>query len=362
MYKSFKKIVVLTLVILLVTITESSVKAETVDDLRDLVGNPRASSEESRAEIKTFLSVYGQAELKGELTSMLDTIEKDERAKSDKKLLELEAKKAKEEQNLLSLISKDEDVMSILSIVNTLESIESDIDDVTIKPVNIMMEDEITKDYSDKYDYIQSLLASIENDYTIGDIGRGLKPPTDGMFKLADAFGVYLDSATNTKKVNNRGVRLIALKYKDTAVKSQWNGKVKEIKNGKITIKHGTSLVTIYSKVKDVKVGVGDKVKQYEILGSVDGESLYFEIKLDTYYIDPMMVYGAEGVEAYYNWVAANPSRIITINDVSSFKNKEDAVVEVETKDNTKVTTNDDGSINAALPDNYVAPNTGVLN
>ena len=351
--------VVAAVILILSTFNINTAKADTVDDLRDLAGYHRVNSAETRAEIKGFISVYKQAETAQELASMINTIEKTEKANKDKKLLELSNKKAKEEQNLLNLVSNDMEVYDILSSVNKLESIVSEVKQVDSKPISIEVGEVSTEEYEGKYDYMQSLISSMGNDYEIGEIGRDMDYVTEGIFKLKDAFGVYLDKDTNTKRVNNKGVRLYALTYDKTPVKAQWNGVVKSVKGGKIVIKHGPSLETTYSKLKDIQVSVGDKVSQYDLLGDIDGDSLYFAVKLDTLYIDPMMLYGAKGVDLYYEWVNANPARIIELNDMSNFKNKADvAEVEEEVEETTK---NADGSINATLPDDYVSPNPGVL-
>lgn len=364
MTKRFRRIVGLTLIISMSALSKNYIKAETVDDLRELLGYHRANSIATISEVARILENKRDSDEAKEIASRVSTIEKRLKAESEEKLDKLINEKASKEDLLLSLLSTDEHVYKIMPVLRELDGIVYDIQKSNIGNINIIINTDTYENIEEEYEYAKMMLESIENDIELGDIGRGLKPPTSGIFKLSDAFGTYLDADTSTQEVQNKGVGLLALKYENTLVLCQWHGKVKSIKDGKITIQHGPSLVTVYNKIKDIKVKTGDTVKQYDELGNVDGESLYFSIKLDGKYIDPMMVYGVEGVEAYFNWVQANPSRIITVNDMSNIKNKiEDTKDKIDNTptEGTEGLDMDENTIKATLPDDYEAPNPGVL-
>ena len=357
-----KGILVIALIFTVSTFNRNYVKAETVDDLRDILGYHRANSKETLEEIEKIQDLKKRAELDANMAEYIKELNNEKELKRQEAKIKLENEKEQKEQELLLKISSDASVNEVLQVVRDIEVINEEIK--SSYKVNSIIEIEVknTEDLDELYNYSQMILESIENDLEIGDIGRGLKPPTSGVFIVADAFGEYKDKNTGENVVSNTAIELKGLVYEDTTIISQWNGTIESINKGKIVIRHGPALKTIYNKVRDIKVKEGTKVKQYDKLGMLDGESLHFSIELDGKYIDPLMVYGVEGIEKYFDWVNANPSRIITLNDMSNIKNKADEPSDeteekvIEAKDEEQ-----DGTIKATLPDDYETPNPGIL-
>lgn len=351
-------------ILILSTSNRINVKAETVDDLREVTGNRRINTIETITEINQILKRKQDSDEVKELAEYASVIEEKLIKKNEEELKKLYDDKLEKEKVLLELVSNDQPVYAVLTVLKDLEDIVNRIQQLnSAKNLSISIQVDEDDSIDEQYEYAKGMLESIENDFELGHIGKGLKPPTSGIFKLTEAYGIYLDNEAGTTKIHNDFVRFKTLNYEDTIIVSQWNGKIKSIDNGKIVIQHGPSLITEYDKIKDIKVKVGDIVKQYEELGVADGDDIYFAVKLDGKYIDPMTIYGEEGIKIYYDWVNANPFRIIQVNDMSKVKNEVEIEVEpILINDNqSNNIDNQEDVINATLPEDYEAPNPGII-
>lgn len=180
----------------------------------------------------------------------------------------------------------------------------------------------------DKYSSEKLVVYESENDinsrwYDIGSIGGTLKMCVDRTF-IVRPFGYEVefdDSLDKYVAVGDKNRSLWLAASVGDNVKAQFNGVVLSIekdKNGdgtqNICIKHGNNVFTIYKHLhlKD-RLGVGDHVKQYEVLGTA-GKSLneeytnHIEIELiiDKTYINPLLMYGSSGKGMYENLIRSS--------------------------------------------------------
>lgn len=103
----------------------------------------------------------------------------------------------------------------------------------------------------------------------------------------------------------NRGIDITMKDKKEFQVAAALSGTVSNIQNDDllgnvIEIKHDDGVVTQYQSVKDIKVSVGDKVKQGQVIATSNtsqlnqeaGTHLHFEIRKDNVPVNPVSYFG----------------------------------------------------------------------
>ena len=130
-----------------------------------------------------------------------------------------------------------------------------------------------------------------------------------------------------------------------TMVISQWNGIVSKIYESEmmgktIEISHGNNLKTVYSNLSEIKVAVGQRVKQYDVIalsgdtGKVNQGQLHFTVYLDGETINPIYLYGSMGLHAFQTFVSENPERYLEVFEIEKLI-KEKPSKEVEKEENS---------------------------
>ena len=355
-----KGIIILFMVLIVSAFPKITVKAETVDDLREIIGKPRATSLETIFKMEIILGLKEDTDEVRELANRVSNMENKLRTRAEKEFKRLSKEKENKEYELELLMSNDASAYSVLEVLKELDSVVLELSKHNLGNITVVVNTDGINDIDAEYEKVKKIIASIDDNQDIGVIGQGLKPPTSGIFKLVDAFGEYYDTKAGTEIVKNNKIKLAGLTYDDTLIISQWNGVVSKVKDDKVIIEHGPALRTEYKGLKNIKVKAGDKVNQYDVLGKLKGKTLSFAIELDGEYIDPMRVYGVDGVKEYLNWVATNPSRIIEMPDMSGVKNQVDLTKDELVSDEDELILLE-GVEKATLPSDYEAPNPGIL-
>jgi len=149
--------------------------------------------------------------------------------------------------------------------------------------------------------------------YELGSVGENTISPTENVFNLLRPFGYKLDSNKEVVFFNNQ-INLKAVL--GTNILSIWNGEViqideKEDGSNKVHIHHGENLVTTYSNIVELSVGIGDKVHQGKVIGKAGGSELLvpeldnnigFQVIVGGEYQNPILIYGIKSKEYIGEW------------------------------------------------------------
>ena len=316
MRKGLGVMAVVAMVLITSAFSKVDVKADTVDDLREFIGERRADSAEIIHFVRETFGLVLEEEINSELIDRLDEMNRELSMERKDRIAELEEEIKSNQKEMLDTMREDGEANKVINLLGEIEELKILLDREELKKSNtVYIDTSLYEDIESDYDFAKLMARSLENDYEIGVVGRGIKPPTEGIFKLSNAFGKY--RRNDGKLGESLGVTLEALRNQETKVVSIWAGVVDSTPGGSVVIHSGPALVTIYSGLKKIKVKPGDVIEQYDELGVVDGKSMGLVIRLDNKYIDPMLVYGQTGATKYYDWVAANPHRIVELNDMS---------------------------------------------
>lgn len=307
---------VLTLAVLIVLIEPAKqVEAEgyKVDDIRELligIGYERKTwqvPEEKEAEIQREYSrikrdnMYTKKVEKGK--------EIDIQTKVEEKRKELEEEEYRVEEELKKLMREEEEVEGIQRAIIRLNAIQ-------VEKRNLLTRTELEVEYKEnkweaEYTKMKRLDKEIKKEKELGELGSRMCSPVSTGFILT---GISEWKYEKGKREKEKLIKLYGVE--GTKVYAQWNGEVSKItkeKEGayKITIDHGSGLVTEYTNLKKVKVEKG-KIKQGEEIGELgkikQGEEieLKLQIRLEGKQIEPLYLYGKRGLQALQAYVSEN--------------------------------------------------------
>ena len=174
---------------------------------------------------------------------------------------------------------------------------------------NLLVEQNVS---SEILDTINSL------EYDIGDIGSRALCVVENRFKIVTPYG-FTKHASQEQYTNSKllGIELAATV--DEGIRSQWNGIVvglyKDPTSNAQTVKvyHGNSTYTVYSHVNPVAgIHIGKEVQTGEIIAratdttSIEKDKtnhIFYQIKLNGEFINPLLIYGTRGKTLYENWL-----------------------------------------------------------
>lgn len=197
----------------------------------------------------------------------------------------------------------------------------------SIPNVDLTNETEVITNTVDELSEVEAVLAeagdrkavaSIQTlDYNIGYIGQYAVSPVKKYFKIVEPYGFNKAIYQSEYQSKLLGIKLRA-QVGDNIV-SQWNGVVVSIERDlsnkmyKIKIYHGNSLYTEYSHVNPKEgLNIGAIVYQGELIGTAMDTSdyepyldnhIFYQIKIDGTYINPLLIYGTQGKQAYEAWM-----------------------------------------------------------
>lgn len=322
--------------------------AATTDDLREVIGDRRVTDESFMSDLKDIIYRYRQTEYKSELIDLLNSMgdfNYEDRFnelinKKEKAMSELE-ETFKSNKSTDKVIEKLNDSVAILKELGAMK-----------EPNSIILNDFDENDYEDAYRYAKSVFETMNDDFDIGIVGEGLTLPTADSKKIKNAFGQNAIVTSEVVYKDNNGVDLYTGMNGDKEFKPrilcQFNGTVRKVKKCKegyqIEVEHGQALVTIYEFLSKPVVKKGEKVKQYDLLGYTDGESIHFEVILNTVNINPLLMYGDMGEEIYKQWYGANPGMAVGEIDFTNVKKYVSDVKEIGKTDTTSTVIDSDGN------------------
>lgn len=339
--------------------------AATVNDLRELIGDRRITDETLIEDMRAIIYKYKKSQYKKDLVTLLEKMgdfgygDKLDNLLNDKELtLQALEQNFKENKDVTTIIRYMNDAISVLDQLGALN-----------KPDTYVLDLLTEEEGEEAFLYANSILNTKDDTYDIGLIGEGLLPPTNQYFILQKAFGTIVYAGKSAMIEKNTGIdMLIKPKINEdsyTEVISQFHGVVKNIEEEKenqykVTISHGDSLITTYEYLCDLKVKIGQKVKQYDILGKPSNETFHFEVILNTIPINPLYLYGTVGVEAYKTWYVTHPGMNLEKIDFSNVKK---TIIPVSEDENILVdsTVQEDSSSvveKIKIEENYVKPET----
>lgn len=181
-------------------------------------------------------------------------------------------------------------------------------------------------------------------DYNIGGIGQYATSVVDNYFILVTPWGFTkhaLEEHYNSSKL--LGMNLYA--KEGDAILSQWNGVVVDISNDstnslkKIKIYHGNSTYTEYSHVvPNDGIKVGTAVYQGQTIAKAGNtvqfddnldNHIFYQIKLNGSYINPILIYGTQGKYLYEKWLTTYPYDNV-IEAGEKYYNTSDEIPETE--------------------------------
>jgi hypothetical protein len=343
------------------------VYAATTDDLRVVIGERRVTDETLISDVKAMIYKYRQTQYRNELIELLkDKGHLDYEDTFNRLMKEKEERQASLEECFSTNKPVNEVITSLSDVYSNLSELGA------LKQPNTYILDEFDEDDQEiAYEYAKSILSCMEEDFNLGEIGEGLRPPTLIDFHLDKAYGKYTEVLGSIEYKENMGIDLLVVSdvsskgEKKGEIVSQFNGTVTEIqkrdKKYRITISHGLALQTIYSYLKDVQVKEGEDVNQYDVIGSAASDTIHLKIILNTIPINPLFLYGGAGERAYSKWVAENPGMVVEATDFSNVKKYVDDVSEPQVSNAPSTVI--DGGVETELKfeDGYVKPEVPVI-
>lgn len=302
---------------LLLSFSFINVFAYTVDDVRDLLGKERVDDIYTQEEIDEVIRQYNQIEEANmqyylfELASQLST---NKELIAEYERLEVELVKAKEE--LAKSFKQGDSLPEVLKKKSRVESIMTEIDSLREIGYNIEVE-YIENIWSEEYEKVQNVVSQLSTQYDIGVVGGEMKIPVNYGFYIEYPFGLKLNQKTFDSVTMHNGLDFRV--PENTIVYAQWNGIVSNVYEstvgGKtIEISHGPDMKTIYTHLNSIDVSIGQEVLQYEVIGKSGNTGiserphLHFGVFLDGEYINPIYLFGTNGLMAFKTFVSENPA------------------------------------------------------
>lgn len=336
------------IVFLLFFICSINVFAYTVDDVRDLVGEERVDDTFTQGEIDLIIKQYEKIE-KANMYIKLFDIGKEIDINSDLEEMyqELEADLAEAHEKLEISFQSGKSIDIVLKDKSNLESILHKIASLRDRGYDIEVE-YIPNIWEEKYLKVQNVVKDLNEQFDIGDVGENLKIPLDNTFVLLSPYGLRLNPFTFDSVSMHNGIDFSTVS--GTRVLSLWNGvvsKVYETESGGKTVEitHGQNLKTIYMHLNEIKVEIGKRVKQYDLIG-LSGNTgkttephLHLGVYLDDKYINPIYLFGTKGLQAFKTYVSNNPEDYLKVleieNQIKAKPSKEIVEEEKEIKPST---------------------------
>lgn len=367
---NYKKIMAYVLIgVLFSALLYDFVYADTGDDLRDLVGNARMSDSSLNQEIAEVVENYTDIALYNMTAEKINKNQLDLYKDDTERVLTL-ANITKAEDDYINSFIKNRPTKEVFENKAKYENLLLDVDKFEKLGYKIQI-GYLDNIWESDFEFALSIRNSQKSNMDIGVVGSGMLSPVGDRWKLYSPFGTRKDLATNTKKEFHSGIDFLC-KHEQN-VNSQWNGIVTSVKSTKdmgniVTIQHGTSVKTVYARLGKVVVKAGDTVEQYQKIGTVSGNRLHYEVYLDSIIINPLLIFGKYGVDQYSKWVQDNPSKIVTVLDLSGVKSafKEEKAYDygfyntIE-KEYNKEYEDVEGENRIELPDDFKRPNPGIL-
>lgn len=308
---------IISLVLIFVMLMPITALGYTVDDVRDLIGKNRIDGEYTQSEIDIIIEQYMAIEHANEQVKIFEqSINKEERERLAKEYSDLQKELEKNTELLSKEFQSGGSLKQVLKCKSELENTIAKINNFKEKGYDISVE-YIPNIWAEEYNKVQENLAEIESDiFEIGELGDALISPISSGFYLTSLYGLRLNPITKDSLNMHYGIDLYGLE--GTEVYALWNGIVSNIyesESGGLTIElsHGKNLKTYYMHLSEAKVKLGEEVSQFKLIalsgntGQTTGPHLHLGIKLDDEFINPLLVFGNQGLLALREFVSNHP-------------------------------------------------------
>lgn len=298
--------------LLLLTITPNiQVKAATLDDLKELLGDERLEEKYTEQERNDIIEKYKKIEDNNRLYNLY---ERGEVESLNKKVLEEKAKfqklistKEKELKESFNSSKTPNEIIAIRSALNSLEhqkdAIRGTHDILDIKFIENNLEEE--------YKNVLAVAEELDSYEELGEVGSHLASPLIDSFIITSPYGYRVHPVTG-KFTLHSGIDIEAKQGKP--VYAQWNGVISKVYSTdtgglSVEIDHGSNTFTRYLHLSKQTVQVGQVVDQYTKIGEVGstgrvtGPHLHFEVVMGGKHVNPIYFYGNNGAKMLNNYI-----------------------------------------------------------
>ena len=304
---------------IILAMTPLSVNAQTTNDLLQLYGaevmtGDLSAYSEYKDAIGDYKNAKKNAELDKQYNAMLETAQEfnkekiNELAKNITKLTNTNIDLSVEiENNILSdrntLLNKDKRYKSNTASINGLLSKSK-----AYKLTGIKVIDEASvEDLADAASKVEQNYIQTVDVMELGTIDNLHLPIAGSEYKINSQFGNIVNTTTNEGITYHTGID-INMK-EGTSVQSMFNGIVNTTGYGPlggyyVSISHGNGVISYYCHLDEIRVKVGDEVKQYDEIG-LSGKSgkdvivphLHLGLYLDANAVDVGILFKGEANE-----------------------------------------------------------------
>ena len=196
--------------------------------------------------------------------------------------------------------------------------------------------------WTEEYEKVQNVVSQLSTQYDIGVVGGEMRIPVDYGFHIKYPYGLKLNTKTFDSVSMHNGIDFKV--PENTIVYAQWNGVVSNVYSTEtggniVEISHGPDMKTIYMHLNSISVKIGQEVSQYSVIGKSgntgisDEPHLHFGVFLDGEYINPIYLYGSNGLMAFKTFVSENPALDFDKKEVEeNLKDSPSKLVEVESE------------------------------
>lgn len=302
------------LAVILLFFTLGRVDGYTVDDVRDLLGKDRIDGTFTSSQIALIVEQYEKIERANLYLKLLEIGRNFNPNKENyEKYQELQQDLTVAKTKLANSFQGGEDIRTVMQDKSSLESVLYRIEGLKDVGYSIAVE-YIPNTWEEQYHRVQEMVYDMQGDYEIGDVGQDMRLPINYSFILMSPFGFRLNEETKDSVYMHNGLDFMVTE--DTIVYAQWNGVVSSIYESNtegltVEISHGKDLKTVYSNLKDVRVKVGSRVNQYNIIALTKSNYLHFGVFLDNEYVNPIYLFGTKGLQAFQTFVSDNPEQYL---------------------------------------------------
>lgn len=266
--------------------------AATIEDIREISGIGRLSelyTKREKEEIKRQYRLIQTYNMYVDMFELMNSI--DLNTESRRERLALREEEQQKEQEFRRSFQEGGEVGEVLREYAELEGVRYEITRVREERGDIVL-DRRGEDIVEKYRQVMSVEKQIEQDKEIGVIGKRMQPPLHSGFLLGKPY--------------REGEGVVFKGLEGDKAKALWGGEVKQVSGGIVRIKHGEGLESLYRGIERVSVRQGQDIEQYDVLGLLDND-LTLQVWVDGKEVNPLYIFGREGLRAYQQYVSYNP-------------------------------------------------------
>lgn len=362
---NIKRVLAIALSITISLTNTLSIRACTIDDLREMLGGIRSTEEEYLQKINVIISSYNMIENHNELVSIINSF--GYKIDIGSSLNDMKNKVQTQEKEFNQLVKNGGDIKEIKGVLNELEKSKEIYVDLVESKEKIGKIKYKKNEYEDAYRHVMLLLNNIDDKTDIGGIGNNISMPTKTAMNIVSMFGEKVN------KKEQKKIKVTSGKYGTDAV-SMFNGKITSItedKNKSYTIKIKVTplLYLIYDNLDGYTVTKGQYITNGSIIGyALKSKPIGIKVVLDEKPINPLLMMGKQGWSLYSTWIEHNKNKNLSSKSkeddfyINDFKSN---YIETEEDDRNivdgKVEVENEGSSKLKFDENYSVPDASKV-